>query len=108
MFITKVSQQPTDVPLDVLKVTVEEIEEGKVKLPFTEKAGWLKIQKEDKLHRELMKLISNGQTPEKKRTGSYHTQLKRMYNLYRVGLLKIDNTGVMWRRHQSMSAIISI
>ena len=51
------------------------------------------------MHSELTRLISTGQTPEKKKTGSYHTQLKRMYNLYRVGLLKIDSTGLVVIRH---------
>ena len=94
MFITKVSQS-TNAPVDVLSVTVEDIEKGKIKLPFTEKAGWLRIQKDDKMHSELVRLISTGQTPEKKKTGSYHTQLKRMYNLYRVGLLKVDSSGLV-------------
>ena len=86
MFISKVSQSP-EPPNNVNRVTVEDIENGKVKLPFTEKPGWIKIQKDDMMHRELMKMIKTGQTPEKKKTNSYYTRLKRMYNLYRVGLL---------------------
>ena len=100
LFIAKVSTLPeTGLSCDVAQVTVEEIETGKVKIPFTEKFGWLKIQKEDRLHRELRKLILSGQTPEKKRTNFHFTQLKRMYNLYRVGLLKIDNGGLIIIRH---------
>jgi hypothetical protein len=59
----------------------------------------LKIQKNDKLHRELIRLISSGQTPEKKKTGEQFTLLKRMYNLYRVGLLKVDSGGLIVIRH---------
>ena len=60
-----------DVPnMFISSVTVSDIENGDVKLPFTEKAGWLKIQKNDKLHREVMKLIQSGQQPEKKKNGS--------------------------------------
>ena len=97
LFISKVSR--VEAPTNIATVTVDQIEKGEVKLPFTEKAGWLKIQKNDKLHRELIRLISSGQTPEKKRTGQYYTLLKRMYNLYRNGLLKIDPTGLIVLRH---------
>ena len=58
-----------------------------------------KIQKNDKLHCELVKLITSGQTPEKKRTGNYYTQLKRMYNLFKTGLLKMDPNGLVIVRH---------
>ena len=97
MFISHISRVQTQV--NISTVTAEQIEKGEVKLPFTEKAGWLKIQKNDKLHRELMRLISSGQTPEKKRTGQHYTLLKRMYNLYRVGLIKVDPTGLIVVRH---------
>ena len=97
MFISKVSR--VQCPPNLGSVTAEQIERGEIKLPFTEKPGWLKIQKNDKLHIELLRLITSGQTPEKKRTGQYYTLLKRMYNLYRVGLLKIDQTGLIVIRH---------
>ena len=96
MFISNVSQES---PVNVTRISVEDIENGKVKLPFTEKPGWIKIQKGDVLHRELVKMIKTGQTPEKKKTNSYYTRLKRMYNLYRVGLLKVDANGLVVIRH---------
>ena len=69
MFISKVSR--IEAPANLATITVDQIEKGEIKLPFTERVGWLKIQKNDKLHRELIRLISSGQTPEKKKTGEH-------------------------------------
>ena len=81
MFITNVSSTMPKLPskvkseLEVKHVTADQIERGEIKIPFTEKSAWLKVQKSDKLHRELVRLIKNGQIPEKKKTGNYNTLL---------------------------------
>ena len=43
--------------------------------------------------------INRTDSREEEKTGSHYTQLKRMYNLYRVGLLKIDSSGLIVIRH---------
>ena len=37
----------------VSKITVADISEGKVAMPFSERAAWLKVQKDDKVHQQL-------------------------------------------------------
>ena len=82
----------------IMKVTVEDLESGSYRIPLSEKPTWLKLQKEDDTHRRLYKLItSGGLQPEPKLRG--HTDLKRLYNLYRKGLLSIDNLGLITVKH---------
>ena len=84
-------------------VTVQDIISGSTKLPLTEKPAWVQIQKDDDTHNRLYKLIiSGGLQPEKKLRG--HTDLKLMYNMYRKGLLKLDNQGVIVVKHIDVSS----
>lgn len=83
---------------NIMKVTVADLESGEYKLPLSEKPTWLKLQKEDDTHRRLHKLItSGGLQPEPKLRG--HSDLKRLYNLYRKGLLHIDPSGLIIVKH---------
>ena len=78
----------------IMAITVNDIEDGNYKIPLTEKPTWLKLQKQDETHRLLYRLItSGGLQPEPKLRG--HTDLKRMYNLYKKGLLSIDQSGLI-------------
>ena len=82
----------------IMSVTVNDIDSGAYKIPLSEKPTWLKLQKEDDTHKRLYKLItSGGLQPEPKLRG--HTDLKRLYNLYRRGLLNIDNLGLITVKH---------
>ena len=82
----------------IMSVTVKDIESGSYNVPLHEKPAWLKIQKEDDTHRQLYRLItSGGLQPELKLRG--HTDLKRMYNLYRKGMLYLDNSGLITVKH---------
>ena len=82
----------------VMKVTVDDLESGSYRIPLSEKPTWLKLQKDDDTHKRLYKLItSGGLQPEPKLRG--HTDLKRLYNLYRRGLLSIDNLGLITVKH---------
>ena len=84
-------------------VTVQDIISGSTKLPLTEKPAWIQIQKNDDTHNRLYKLIiSGGLQPERKLRG--HTDLKLMYNMYRKGLLKLDNQGVIVVKHIDVSS----
>ena len=68
------------VPL-VCNVSVADIESGAMKMLFTQRAAWAKVQSEDKAHKMLFKLIETSGIPEiKKATGDY-TTLKRLHNL---------------------------
>ena len=37
----------------VWKINVDDIEKGKISMPFTQRAGWWKVQQNDKMHRQL-------------------------------------------------------
>ena len=78
----------------VCSISVAEIENGTLKMPFTQRAAWAKVQAEDKIHKMLFKLIETSSAPEKKKTSGDFTRLKRLHNLYRNGLLKIDSDGL--------------
>ena len=77
------------------KVTVEDIEQGRLKMPFTQKKAWVKVQAQDKTHQQLSWLINTSQTPEKKKTKGENTKLKLLHNLYKNGSLKIDSEGLI-------------
>ena len=81
-----------------MSITVSDLEDGSLKIPLSEKPTWLKLQKEDDTHRRLFNLItSGGLQPEPKLRG--HMDLKLMYNLYRKGLLSIDQSGLITVKH---------
>ena len=78
----------------IMSITVGDINHGNYKIPLNEKPSWLKLQKQDETHRLLYRLItSGGLQPEPKLRG--HTDLKRMYNLYKKRLLSIDPSGLI-------------
>ena len=77
------------------KIMVEDIEQGRVNMPYTQRAAWLKVQKNDPLHQKLSFLIDSSQLPDKKKTKGLNTHLKRLHNLYRNGLLKKSRDGLI-------------
>ena len=63
-------------------------------MPFLQRSAWLKVQRNDKTHQQLAHLLKTSQSPEKKRTGGEHTNLKRLHNLYKKGQLKLNSEGL--------------
>ena len=51
----------------VMKITVNDIENGIVAMHFTQRSVWIKVQKADVSHQRLENLINTSQAPEKKR-----------------------------------------
>ena len=84
------------------KVTVEDIEQGKINMPYTQRAAWLKVQMQDKTHQQLSWLIETSQTPEKKKTKGENTKLKLLHNLYKNGSLKKTSDGLITVTHVDM------
>ena len=64
-------------------------------MPFTQRQAWITVQKNDKVHQELSKLIDSSQSPEKKKTNGDNTMLKRLHNLYKKGQLKKASDGLI-------------
>ena len=84
----------------IATVTVEDIEQGRMTMPFTQRSAWLKVQKNDKMHQQLAWLIDSSQTPEKKKTRGDHTVLKRLHNLYKNGMLQKSRDGLITVTHE--------
>ena len=74
-------------------ITVQDIEQGRLKMPFLQKPAWLKVQKADPTHQRLSWLIDTSQTPEKRKTNGENTKLKLLHNLYMNGSLKKATDG---------------
>ena len=83
----------------VRKINVDDIEKGKVHMPFTQRAGWLKVQQDDRTHQQLAWLIDTSQSPEKRKTKGDNTNLKLLHNLYRNGHLKKAADGFITITH---------
>ena len=64
-------------------------------MPYTQRAAWLNVQKNDRTHQQLSWLIETSQTPEKKKTKGENTKLKLLHNLYKNGLLRKASDGLI-------------
>ena len=72
------------IPL-VASISVNDILNGSVTMPFTQRAAWIKVQADDRVHKLLRKLIETSGIPERRKTTGDYTQVKRLHNLYRNG-----------------------
>ena len=79
----------TAIPM-VNTISVEGVLKRDVRMPLYQRSAWLRTQKEDRVHRMLLKLIKTSQSPEPKKTKGDYTVLKRLHNMYRTGKLKIS------------------
>ena len=91
-------------------VTVQEIINGHINMPFLQRQGWITIQKNDKTHRDLTNLIGSSRSPERKKTNGCYTTLKRLHNLFKRGQLKQCSDGLIMvttidHHHGEISAI---
>ena len=76
-------------------ITVADIENGTARMPFIQRAAWLKVQRSDPTHQRLTWLIDTSQAPEKKKTKGENTKLKLLHNLYSNGLLQKATDGLI-------------
>ena len=72
---------------------------GKLPLPFLQRQSWINAQNRDRTHIQLKQLIKTSQAPEKKKTRDENTKLKKLYNLYREGKLKVHKDGLVTITH---------
>merc|ERR1711891_12138 len=87
----------------ITKITADDIEKGRVSMPFTQRPGWLKVQQNDKTHQQLAWLIHTSQTPEKRKTKGENTKLKLLHNLYKNGQLKKAADGFITITHSDVN-----
>ena len=93
--ICKFANEMQNIGDRVAKISVADINEGRVTMPFNQRAAWLKVQKEDKIHQQLSFLINNSLSPEKRKTKGDNTIIKRLHNLYKLGKLSIAHDGLI-------------
>ena len=79
----------------IAKISVADINDGKVTMPFFQRAAWLKVQKNDRVHQKLSYLIENSLSPEKRKTKGDQTLVKRLHNLYKIGKLSKAADGLI-------------
>ena len=80
-------------PAVVARISVDDIISGRVKLPFTQRAGWKNIQDEDKIIQTLKRHMQGGTIPQ--RRGIKQPELKKLYNLFQHQKLTISQDGLV-------------
>jgi hypothetical protein len=83
----------------VKSISANDVENGLIKMPHTQRAAWRKVQSEDRVHKMFLELVNNSKLPEKKKTKGDFTRVKRLHNLYRTGRAKIDSDGLVTVKH---------
>ena len=84
----------------VRSITVNDIQNGTVKMPYVQREAWKNAQNHDTVLSQLVNLIKTGQLPEKKRTCGPFTTLKLLHNLYKKGELMVDKSGLITVRQK--------
>ena len=84
-----------DNAVNLNEISIKEVMDGKIKIPFAQKNTWLQAQNEDGTHATLKQLINTSQAPQRKKTKNENTKLKLLHNLYREGKLKIAKDGLI-------------
>ena len=80
---------------NIKAISVEEIQQGKSIMPFTQERVLRDIQHNDSMHNKLRELIKLGHLPDKRKTGGENTKLKLLHNLYKEGKMKVDKDGTI-------------
>ena len=88
-------QSMGDSSSNIGSITVSDVLEGRVIMPFIQRNTWLGQQLVDKVHIKLRELIRTGQHPDKKKTKGDFTVLKKLYGLYQAGDLDIQADGLV-------------
>ena len=83
----------------VKSINANDVENGLIKMPHSQRAAWQKVQSQDDVHRMFLSIIRDSKLPEKKRTKGGFTTVKRLHNLYRTGQMKIDFDGFITVKH---------
>ena len=85
--------QIEDTPAEISSVTMEDVLQNRVNLPFTQRGGWKNIQNEDKTCQALRRHMQGGTIPQ--RRGLKQPELKKLYNLFQHQKLTISRDGLI-------------
>ena len=69
-------------------------------VPYLQLRTWRDLQMNNSLHTKLMRLIKNGQEPDRRKTGGENTLLKNMHTMYLKDNLKVHSSGVIMVRQK--------
>ena len=94
-----------DAAASIKSVDIQDVQSGKLSMPFTQRKTWIKSQRQDKTHQMLTQLIESSQAPEKKKTKAEYTKLKLLHNLYKDGRMKILADGLITVKHTDQNGI---
>ena len=67
-------------------------------IPFLQLRTWRDLQRNDAVHNKLLHLMSNGQEPERKKTGGIFTTLKHLHGMFLRNDLILHKSGVVMTR----------
>ena len=91
-------QKRGDEASKIRTISVQEVLDGTIALPFIQRKAWLVSQQQDKVHTSLRRLIQSGQQPENQDMGGPATELRLLYSLYKSGDLRMDKDGLVMTR----------
>ena len=80
---------------NIRRITLEDIQQGRTIMPFTQRKVLRDIQFNDKMHNKLREIIEQGHLPDKRKTGGDFTKLKLLHNIYKDGRLKVETDGAI-------------
>ena len=63
-------------------INANDVDNGHIKMPHSQRPAWKNIQSQDHVHRMLLDLIRDSKVPEKKKRKGDFTRVKRLHNLY--------------------------
>ena len=79
----------------IRNIAIKDILEGRAIMPYIQLKAWLGVQLSDWVHTNVRKLIDSGQHPDSKKTKGDFTVLKKLYNFYKSGDLKVRKDGLV-------------
>ena len=88
-------QKKGDNASKIRAISVKDILDGRVIMPFIQTKTWIGQQIADKVHTKLKLLVETGQQPEKRKTRGDNTVIKKMYKCYQTGDLTIRRDGLV-------------
>ena len=83
----------------VHSINANDVDNGLIKMPHSQRPAWKNVQSQDHVHRMLLDLVRDSKIPEKKKRKGDFTRVKRLHNLYRTGQVKIDHDGFVTVKH---------
>ena len=79
----------------ILSISMKDVTENRVTLPFTQRKGWRNIQEEDRTLQTLKRHMQSGTIPQ--RRGIKQPELKKLYSLFQHQKIIISPDGLIMK-----------